>query len=81
MNEKLRLARIERNLSELDVCSAIGCDLKTYENWELGKHIPQGFWRGKLCEFFGKSLIDLGVNSHHLHTADRKPLVEWLRIW
>jgi tetratricopeptide (TPR) repeat protein/transcriptional regulator with XRE-family HTH domain len=62
MNEKLRLARIQRHLSELDVCSAIGCDLKTYVNWELGKHIPQAFWRGKLCDFFGMSLAELGYD-------------------
>lgn len=66
MNEKLRLARIQKHLSELDVCTAIGCDLKTYENWELGKHIPQAYWRGKLCEFFGLSLVDLGYDPVRL---------------
>ncbi|MGH2478824.1 MAG: hypothetical protein ACRDHW_04110 [Ktedonobacteraceae bacterium] len=62
MNTKLRLARIQKHLSQLDVCTAIGCDLKTYEYWELGKHTPQAFYRGKLCAFFGMPADELGYD-------------------
>ena len=62
MNTKLRLARIQKHLSQLDVCAAIGCDLKTYENWELDKHAPQAYYRGKLCEFFGLPADELGYD-------------------
>ena len=62
MNEKLRMARMQKLLSESEICSAIGADLKTYQNWELGKHIPQPYFRKRLCEFFGMSLEDLGYD-------------------
>lgn len=62
MNEKLRLARLHKGLSELDVCSAVGCDLKTYVGWELGKHIPQAYFRQRLVEFFKLSLAELGYD-------------------
>jgi transcriptional regulator with XRE-family HTH domain len=62
MNEKLRLARLQRGLSELDVCSAVGCDLKSYVGWELGKHIPQSYFRQRLVEFFKLSLDELGYD-------------------
>src|SRR5258708_2073196 len=62
MNEKLRMARIQKHLSEADVCSAIGADLKTYQNWELGKHTPQPYFRKRLCELFGMSLGELGYD-------------------
>jgi transcriptional regulator with XRE-family HTH domain len=61
-NDKLRIARIKKHLSETEVCRAIGADLRTYQHWESGKHIPQAYYRKKLCELFELSLEELGYD-------------------
>ncbi|HET8840984.1 MAG TPA: helix-turn-helix transcriptional regulator [Ktedonobacteraceae bacterium] len=61
-NTRLRLARLRKNLSEVEVCRALGADLRTYQHWESGKHLPQPFYRKKLCAYFGVSLEELGFD-------------------
>lgn len=76
MNEKLRLARINKHLSEREVCRVIGADLRTYQHWESGRHLPQPYYRKKLCTFFGLTLEELGFDPQTLlfaHTGVKAP--------
>jgi transcriptional regulator with XRE-family HTH domain len=61
-NEKLLKARLERGLSQADVCTGVGVDIRTYKHWEHGETIPQPYYRKKLSEFFDLSLNDLGYD-------------------
>ena len=58
-----------RSLSQSEVCTHIGIDLRTYKRWESQGAIPQPESRRKLCEFFGVSLSDLGYDSLSLLRA------------
>lgn len=60
-NERLRLAREERNLTQAEVAEAIGTSSFTVSRWELGVQAPQAHFREKLCALFSASARDLGL--------------------
>ncbi|HLX39337.1 MAG TPA: helix-turn-helix domain-containing protein, partial [Ktedonobacteraceae bacterium] len=57
--ERIKQARLERNLSQADLAKKLGASSKAIQRWEKGKNRPQPLWRGKLCEFFQLSSEEL----------------------
>ena len=59
-NEKLRMARRQRNWSQEQAAVAIGIERKTYIRWENGQNAPQPGTLDLACRAFGLSAVDLG---------------------
>jgi outer membrane protein assembly factor BamB/DNA-binding XRE family transcriptional regulator len=59
-NERLKNAREFRNLTQEKLAEEIGTNGRTVRNWEAGHNKPSLYYRGKLCEFFNKTMEELG---------------------
>lgn len=62
-NEKLRIARKQRNWSQEQAAAAIGIDRKTYIRWETGQNSPQPGTLDLACKAFKLSAEELGFSS------------------
>lgn len=60
-NLLLRKARKERNLSQPKLAELVGTTFVSISRWESGTHSPSPYFCQKLCEFFGKSSVELGL--------------------
>lgn len=60
-NLLLRKARKERNLSQPKLAELVGTTFVSISRWESGAHSPSPYFCQKLCEFFGKSSVELGL--------------------
>src|SRR5579885_328108 len=61
-NRKLFEARRRKSLSIADAAAAVGTVERTYQRWEHGESFPQPYFRRKLCDFYGVSLDELGLD-------------------
>jgi len=59
-NEKLRRAREENGLSQVDLAKKLGTTQVTISRWEEGKIKPGPNYRKRLCEELGKTMEELG---------------------
>lgn len=56
VGEKIKLARINENLSQSELAKAIGVTYQTISKWELNKSLPDIFSLKKLSEFLKKDI-------------------------
>jgi ABC-type branched-subunit amino acid transport system substrate-binding protein/transcriptional regulator with XRE-family HTH domain len=61
-NEKLLRERLQRHWSQLEVADMIGTTRVNVSRWECGVTTPNPYFRQRLCELFGKSAEELGIN-------------------
>ncbi len=78
-NHQLKLARMQRNWSQLEVADSISTTPLTVSRWERGITIPTTHFRRVLCALFAKSPQELGfleatVGEHGEGTA-KEPVV------
>lgn len=59
-NERLRLARMEQNLTQADLAEKVGTTFETVSRWERGVKTPSAYFRKKLCVVLGKTAEELG---------------------
>ncbi|GCE28327.1 tetratricopeptide repeat protein [Dictyobacter alpinus] len=60
-NLKLRQAREARNWTQLEVADALGTTKLVVGRWERGERTPRRFYWTRLCELFGKTAVELGL--------------------
>ena len=75
-NQLLRHAREERNWTLADVAEKIGGDPKTIGRWERGNTWPGPHFRWKLCELFGKTAQELGLDHKNSGESGKQILPE-----
>lgn len=76
-NERLRDARLLRNMTQEELAEAI-CQIaqntprvkgllngKMISRWELGQNTPCLFYRKKLCALFGRNPVELGFHQRN----------------
>lgn len=61
-NEKLLSERLQRHWSQSEVADMIGTTRINVSRWECGVTTPNPYFRQRLCELFGKSAEELGIN-------------------
>lgn len=59
-NHKLKLARMQRNLSQLEVADSVDTMPLNISRWERGITIPTTHFLRVLCTLFAKSPQELG---------------------
>ncbi len=59
-NEKLKRAREEKGLSQLDLANKIGTNQQKISRWEQGINKPGHYFRSRLSEELGQSIEELG---------------------
>jgi transcriptional regulator with XRE-family HTH domain len=59
--QRLSAERLRRHWSQLEVADQIGTTPGNVSRWERGLTSPGPYFRGKLCELFGKSTQELGL--------------------
>ncbi len=62
-NECLRQLRLERNWRQSDVAEQLDISITTVQRWERGIQQPSLYYRAKLCELFGLSAQELGLED------------------
>src|SRR5690349_17487967 len=62
-NEYLRQRRLERNWRQSDVAEQLDVSLITVQRWERGFQQPSLYYRAKLCDLFGLSAQELGLEE------------------
>jgi predicted ATPase/transcriptional regulator with XRE-family HTH domain/DNA-binding CsgD family transcriptional regulator len=72
-NERLRLARIEQNLTQEALAAKLGTTFETVSRWERGVKSPSAYFRRKLCEVLGKTAEELGLLVEHSELAAHDP--------
>lgn len=60
MNTFLRRARLQRNLTQEELASALGTTAMSIWRWESGK-LPSPFFRNVMCDYFHLSPAELGL--------------------
>jgi transcriptional regulator with XRE-family HTH domain len=73
----LSAERLRRHWSQLEVADQLGTTPGNVSRWERGITSPGPYFRSKLCELFGKSAQELGLNweesddsyAHSTHTS------------
>lgn len=63
MQVSLKAARINKNLRQEDVATAIDVNKKTISSWENGKTMPSADKIDALCAVLGVSYNDIKWNS------------------
>ena len=58
-NKKLKLARLERDMSQADLAAAVGVTRQTIGLIESGNYNPTLKLCGAICQALGKTLNDL----------------------
>src|SRR6266699_2409122 len=58
---KLAQARIERDFTQAKVAEYVGVDVITVCRWERGSTQPYPRHVKKVCDFFGKTTLELGL--------------------
>jgi transcriptional regulator with XRE-family HTH domain len=84
LNSLLRAARERRSLTQQELAECIGTTFVNISRWENGTTFPSPYYRQKLCEFFGKSLAQLGLVPPAPSSPRRTlsaPLPRVSRIW
>ncbi|MBV9689638.1 MAG: tetratricopeptide repeat protein [Ktedonobacteraceae bacterium] len=72
-NERLRLARIEQNLTQEALAEKLGTTFETVSRWERGVKSPGAYFRRKLCEVLGKTAEELGLLVERSELVARDP--------
>jgi tetratricopeptide (TPR) repeat protein/transcriptional regulator with XRE-family HTH domain len=62
-NERLRQHRLERGWRQSDVAEQLDVSHITVQRWERGIQQPSLYYRAKLCELFGLSAQELGLEE------------------
>jgi len=60
---KLVEARARRNWTLEEAAEQIGCAPNTLDRWELGTMNPTAYNRARLCETYGKTMEELGLDD------------------
>lgn len=69
-NNRLHNARKERGWSQEMLAEKVGTTLVNVSRWENGVTFPSPYFRGRLCEVFGKTLRELGLVPPDSQTPD-----------
>jgi len=72
-NERLRQHRIQRNWRQQDVADQLQTSLVSVQRWERGTHQPSLYYRARLCELFGLSALELGLEEQALSASQNEP--------
>ena len=59
IHEKLRQARLDKNLKQTEVSKALDCAPTSFSNWEGGRVNPPLEQLEKMCQIYGISPLDL----------------------
>ena len=62
-NERLRQYRLERHWRQRDIADQLDVSPITVRRWERGIQQPSLYYRAKLCELFGLSAQELGLED------------------
>jgi tetratricopeptide (TPR) repeat protein/DNA-binding XRE family transcriptional regulator len=62
-NERLRQHRLERGWRQSDVAEQLDVSITTVQRWERGIQQPSLYYRARLCELFGLSAQELGLED------------------
>ncbi len=62
-NEKLLAARREKGVSQETVERALGASSGSVSKWETGKAFPEEYTITKLCKYYGKTCVELGLEK------------------
>lgn len=60
-NLLLREARNELSLTQAELAERVETTFVNISRWENGSHVPSAYFCKKLCKFFGKSSVELGL--------------------
>jgi transcriptional regulator with XRE-family HTH domain len=60
---KLVEARLKRHWSQAEAAEAVGVDYLTLYRWEAGKSTPRGYNLRSLCEVYGLTAAELGLDG------------------
>lgn len=72
IGENIRKARIQKNISQLELALALKVDRSTISGWETGKRTPDVEKLGQLCTMLDIPMSSIMVNSRH---SSEKPLI------
>jgi transcriptional regulator with XRE-family HTH domain len=54
-NQRIKIIRIARNLTQKQAAEGIGTDIRIYQNWEKGRFKPRRLSRKAVANFFNLS--------------------------
>src|SRR5207248_11516009 len=69
----------DRLLTQEDVAEAIGTSSRTIRAWELGESFPSKYYSRKLCEFYGKTPQELGLDKEAVLPYESRESGSWSR--
>ncbi len=70
-NRRLRAARLEHGWTQQQVADRIGAPLSlNVSRWENGTAFPSAYYIERLCQLFGKSVLELGLSQLADETRD-----------
>ncbi len=61
VGSRLRRERQEHGWTQAEVAEYIGSTRLVVGKWERGEYFPSPYYRRKLADLFGKSIVDLGL--------------------
>ena len=73
-NKKLSMEREKRGWTQQFVADHIGSTKLSVGRWERGETTPRTFYQQRLCELFGLSPIELGLETLHEGEKQREPV-------
>jgi len=62
-NRRLAAARQARGWTQQDLAERLGATALSVSRWERGEHAPGPFYNYRLCELFGKSTAEPGLDA------------------
>ena len=75
--QNLKRERVSRGWSQVELASRLQTDFKTVSRWENGKTFPQPRQRNLLCQVFGKSVEQLGLQPQANAQDDTSVFEDW----
>jgi transcriptional regulator with XRE-family HTH domain len=68
--EKLIAARLRKYWTQPQAAEAVGCDVTALNRWEKDKATPHAYHRQKLCDVYGCTAQELGLERETKETSD-----------
>src|SRR5690242_15950 len=71
---KLVAARARKSWTLEQAAERIGCAPNTLSRWELGSMVPSSYNRARLCEVYGMTAAELGLEEEVISLTNLPPM-------
>lgn len=69
IGKKIKTARTEKNMTQMDLADAMGISYQAVSNWERGNSMPDISKLPELCDILGLNLDELMGTNNNSHTV------------